>query len=63
MTLSFWVRDYVFIPLGGSRKGSLVLYRNLMLAMVLVGLWHGASWTFVVFGVYQGMLLAGYRLL
>jgi alginate O-acetyltransferase complex protein AlgI len=61
MTLSFWVRDYVFIPLGGSRKGSLVLYRNLMIAMVLVGLWHGASWTFVVFGAYQGMLLAGQR--
>jgi len=62
MTLSFWVRDYVFIPLGGARKGPLVLYRNLMLAMVLVGFWHGARWTFVLFGVYQGMLLAGYRL-
>jgi alginate O-acetyltransferase complex protein AlgI len=61
MTLSFWVRDYVFIPLGGSRKGSLVLYRNLMIAMVLVGFWHGASWTFILFGVYQGMLLIGYR--
>jgi alginate O-acetyltransferase complex protein AlgI len=61
MTLSFWVRDYVFIPLGGARKGSLVLYRNLMIAMVLVGLWHGANWTFVAFGAYQGMLLGGYR--
>ena len=61
MTLSFWVRDYVFIPLGGSRKGSLVLYRNLMIAMVLVGFWHGASWNFILFGVYQGMLLIGYR--
>jgi D-alanyl-lipoteichoic acid acyltransferase DltB (MBOAT superfamily) len=61
MTLSSWVRDYVFIPLGGSRKGSLALYRNLMIAMVLVGFWHGASWTFILFGVYQGMLLIGYR--
>src|SRR5213076_1731678 len=61
MTLSSWVRDYVFIPLGGSRRGSLALYRNLMIAMVLVGFWHGASWTFILFGVYQGMLLIGYR--
>src|SRR5213082_3464191 len=62
MTLSAWVRDYLFIPLGGARKGPLVLYRNLMVVMVLVGLWHGASWTFILFGVYQGMLLIGYRL-
>jgi D-alanyl-lipoteichoic acid acyltransferase DltB (MBOAT superfamily) len=61
MTLSSWVRDYLFIPLGGARKGSLVLYRNLMVVMVLVGLWHGASWTFVIWGAYQGMLLVGYR--
>ena len=51
-------REYVFIPLGGARKGPLVLYRNLIIAMVLVGFWHGARWTFVLFGVYQGMLLA-----
>jgi D-alanyl-lipoteichoic acid acyltransferase DltB (MBOAT superfamily) len=62
MTLSSWVRDYLFIPLGGSRKGSLVLYRNLIVVMVLVGLWHGANWTFVVWGAYQGVLLIGYRL-
>ncbi len=62
ITLSTWVRDYLFIPLGGSRKGSLVLYRNLMVAMVLVGLWHGANWTFVTWGAYQGLLLIGYRL-
>src|SRR5438309_9852316 len=62
MTLSAWVRDYLFIPLGGARKGPLVLYRNLMVVMVLVGLWHGASWTFVVWGTYQGILLVGYRL-
>jgi D-alanyl-lipoteichoic acid acyltransferase DltB (MBOAT superfamily) len=61
MTLSSWVRDYLFIPLGGARKGSLVLYRNLLVVMVLVGLWHGASWTFVIWGAYQGMLLVGYR--
>jgi alginate O-acetyltransferase complex protein AlgI len=61
ITLSSWVRDYLFIPLGGSRKGSLVLYRNLMVVMILVGLWHGANWTFVVWGLYQGILLVGYR--
>ena len=61
ITLSLWVRDYLFIPLGGSRKGSFVLYRNLMVVMILVGLWHGASWTFVVWGLYQGILLVGYR--
>src|SRR5213082_960425 len=62
MTLSAWVRDYLFIPLGGARKGPLVLYRNLMVVMVLVGLWHGANWTFVLWGAYQGVLLIGYRL-
>src|SRR5437016_9259044 len=62
MTLSAWVRDYLFIPLGGARKGRFVLYRNMLVVMVLVGLWHGASWTFVVWGTYQGILLVGYRL-
>jgi alginate O-acetyltransferase complex protein AlgI len=58
MTLSAWLRDYLYIPLGGNRGGSLATYRNLMLTMVLGGLWHGASWTFVAWGGYHGLLLA-----
>ncbi len=50
MTLSRWLRDYLYIPLGGNRKGTLVTYRNLMLTMLIGGLWHGAAWTFVVWG-------------
>jgi D-alanyl-lipoteichoic acid acyltransferase DltB (MBOAT superfamily) len=55
MTLSRWLRDYLYIPLGGNRKGSLVTYRNLMLTMLLGGLWHGAAWTFVVWGGIHGV--------
>ena len=58
MTLSRWLRDYVYIPLGGSRKGALVTYRNLMLTMLLGGLWHGAGWTFVVWGGIHGVGLS-----
>ncbi len=54
MTLSRWLRDYVYIPLGGSRKGSVITYRNLMLTMLLGGLWHGAGWTFIVWGGIHG---------
>ena len=50
MTLSRWLRDYLYIPLGGNRGGTLLTYRNLMLTMVIGGLWHGAGWTFVVWG-------------
>ena len=50
MTLSRWLRDYLYIPLGGSRKGRLKTYRNVMITMLLGGLWHGASWTFVLWG-------------
>ena len=50
MTLSRWLRDYLYIPLGGNRKGRLLTYRNLLLTMVLGGLWHGAAWTFVGVG-------------
>ena len=50
MTLSRWLRDYLYIPLGGNRGGSLATYRNLMLTMLIGGLWHGAGWTFVVVG-------------
>src|SRR4051794_6557872 len=55
MTLSRWLRDYLYIPLGGNRKGRLMTYRNLMLTMLLGGLWHGAAWTFVVWGGIHGL--------
>ena len=54
MTLSRWLRDYLYIPLGGSRKGDRRTYINIMLTMVLGGLWHGAAWTFVFWGAYHG---------
>ena len=58
MTLSRWLRDYVYIPLGGSRGGTLLTYRNLLLTMLIGGLWHGAAWTFVVWGGLHGTALA-----
>ena len=58
ISLSTWLRDYLYIPLGGNRKGNVRTYVNLMLTMLLGGLWHGASWTFVVWGGYHGLLLA-----
>jgi alginate O-acetyltransferase complex protein AlgI len=58
ITLSSWLRDYIFIPLGGSREGTWLTVRNLMVVMFLGGLWHGAGWTFVLWGVYHGILLA-----
>ncbi|MFN0029790.1 MAG: MBOAT family O-acyltransferase [Acidimicrobiales bacterium] len=54
MTLSNWLRDYLYIPLGGSRASASKRNRNLFLTMLLGGLWHGAAWTFVVWGAYQG---------
>src|SRR5262249_35343261 len=59
--LSSWLRDYVFIPLGGSRGGRWQTYRNLLVTMTLAGLWHGANWTYVVFGLVQGGLLCFHR--
>ena len=56
-TLSRFLRDYLYIPLGGNRKGPARRYVNLMVTMTLGGLWHGAGWTFVVWGAYHGMLL------
>ena len=50
ITLSSWLRDYLYISLGGNRKGKIMTYRNLMLTMLLGGLWHGASWVFVFWG-------------
>src|SRR5213078_701378 len=58
MTLSRWLRDYLYIPLGGSRGSRLKTYRNLMLTMLLGGLWHGAAWTFVVWGGIHGVGLS-----
>lgn len=55
MSLSRFIRDDLFIPLGGSRGSALFTYRNLMITMVLVGLWHGAAWTFVIWGAYHGV--------
>lgn len=62
MTLSRFLRDFLYIPLGGNRKGKLLTYRNLMLTMVLGGLWHGAAWTFVLWGFFHGAMLAVERL-
>jgi D-alanyl-lipoteichoic acid acyltransferase DltB (MBOAT superfamily) len=58
ISLSDWLRDYLYIPLGGSRDGRLATYRNLMVTMLLGGLWHGAAWTFVVWGGLHGLYLA-----
>ncbi|WP_373354017.1 MBOAT family protein [Pseudoroseicyclus sp. CXY001] len=61
ISLSSWLRDYLYIPLGGSRGGRWRTYRNLMLTMLLGGLWHGAAWNFVLWGAWQGGLLAVHR--
>lgn len=57
ISLSTWLRDYLYIPLGGNRKGKYRTYLNLFLVMFLGGLWHGASWTFVIWGSFHGILL------
>lgn len=61
ISLSTWLRDYLYIPIGGNRKGNLRTYANLMTTMLLGGLWHGASWTFVVWGGLHGLYLAAER--
>ena len=61
ISLSSVLRDYLYIPLGGNRHGTYKTYRNLMITMLLGGLWHGAAWTFVVWGAYHGALLCAYR--
>ena len=58
ISLSTWLRDYLYIPLGGNRGSSFATKRNLFITMVLGGLWHGAAWTFVLWGMYQGLALA-----
>jgi D-alanyl-lipoteichoic acid acyltransferase DltB (MBOAT superfamily) len=62
ISFSTWLRDYLYIPLGGNRAGPLRTQRNLFLTMVLGGLWHGAAWNFVWWGVYHGLLLIGHRI-
>jgi len=61
ITLSTWLRDYLYFPLGGSRVGPLRAYWNLWLTMFLIGIWHGASWTFVVYAVLQSMAMVIHR--
>jgi len=58
ISLSTWLRDYLYIPLGGNRRGSVRTYVNLTLTMLLGGIWHGANWTFLIWGAYHGTLLA-----
>lgn len=62
MSLSRWFRDYLYIPLGGNRLGPVRTYRNLLVVFLLCGLWHGAAWTFVLWGAYHGLLLIVERL-
>ena len=62
ISLSTWLRDYLYIPLGGSRSGKWLTYRNLMLTMLLGGLWHGAAWRFILWGGMHGGALAMHRL-
>jgi len=61
ISLSTWLRDYLYIPLGGNRRGPANTRRNVMLTMLLGGLWHGAAWKFVLWGVYHGLLLILFR--
>lgn len=62
ISLSTWLRDYLYIPLGGNRKTRFRTYYNMMVTMVLGGLWHGANWTFVLWGTYHGVLISVQRL-
>ncbi len=63
ITLSSWLRDYLYIPLGGNRNGKFKTYINLMITMLLGGLWHGANWTFVVWGALHGAYLWGEKII
>jgi len=62
ITLSTWFRDYLYIPLGGNRVGTARLALNLLVVMTVAGLWHGAAWTFVLWGLVHGLALVAYRL-
>lgn len=61
ISLSTWLRDYLYIPLGGNRKGKTILYRNIIIVMLLGGLWHGAGWNFIIWGLYHALLLLIYH--
>ena len=61
ISLSTWLRDYLYISLGGNRKGKIRTYINLFLTMLLGGLWHGASWNFVIWGGFHGVALAAHK--
>ena len=62
ISLSTWLRDYLYIPLGGNRRGKVRTYYNLMITMLLGGLWHGANWTFVAWGALHGIYLVIYKM-
>ncbi len=62
ISLSFWLRDYIYISLGGNRVALPRVYLNILIVMALGGLWHGASWNFAIWGLYHGLLLVGHRL-
>ena len=57
ISLSNWFKEYLYIPLGGNRKGSLLTYRNLIIVFICTGIWHGASWNFLIWGLYYGIFL------
>ena len=61
ISLSTWLRDYLYVPLGGNRGSRAATYRNLIIVMLLGGLWHGAAWTFVAWGAGHGIALAAHR--
>ena len=61
ISLSTWLRDYLYIPLGGNRGGKWFTQRNLLITMLLGGLWHGAAWKFILWGLFHGLLLCAYR--
>ncbi len=61
ISLSNWLRDYLYIPLGGNRKGKVRPYINLLLTMILCGFWHGASWNFLLWGFIHGAALAVHK--
>src|SRR5205807_4023563 len=63
ISLSTWLRDYVYVPLGGNRCGNWNTYQNLFITMLLAGLWHGANWTYVVFGAIHGVVMSVERFL
>ena len=62
MTLSRFLRDYLYIPLGGNRKGEIRTYTNLITTFLLGGFWHGAGWTFIIWGLHHGIALAIHRM-